>query len=211
MPALYAIIQPAMQVDGPTFGVIADENGADYVFRDGEELGGLNAERVKRVAGARDTPPQDESQWLAAAIYNIGYFVVGERQQAPTLDDARTAVTALIAQSGTRELTPAETAPAAVAPDAPDVPDDSTTPEWQVPKTRAELARYQADAAYVWSMRYPEAASGEVNDPEAELALRHLMTPPVDPTKPHAWLPIATTETECGFCEQPQDAAIHTR
>lgn len=192
-----------MQVDGQTFAIVADDDGADYVYTDGQEIPGLDADRVARVGAAGATPPANAEQWLAAAAYNIGYFIVSPPQPANSLDEARTTATQALQSLPEREPTPAEEPTEAAS-------DDGATPDWHIPTTREELAAYQANAAYVWSQQYPEVASGEVSDPEADLALMHLMTPPVDPTKPHRWLPIATTETDCGFCEQPQEAAIHT-
>lgn len=202
MAALYAIVRPGMQVDGQTFAIVADDDGADYVYTAGQEIPGLDADRVVRVGAARSTPPTNAEQWLAAAAYNIGYFIVSPPQPADSIDAARTTAAQALQSLPDREPTPAEEA---TAPNQ----DDGSTPDWHIPTTREELAQYQANAAYVWSQQYPDVAAGDASDPEADLALRHLMTPPVDPTKPHDWLPIATTETDCGFCEQPQDAAIH--
>ena len=73
----------------------------------------------------------------------------------------------------------------------------------------AEVRAYELRGMEEWAQEYPEAAAGDVDDPEADLALMHYITPPVDPDKPHRWLPLDVGDANCGFCDKPESDAIH--
>jgi hypothetical protein len=74
---------------------------------------------------------------------------------------------------------------------------------------RAELLARQAAVTYEWSRRFPEAADGEVDDPEADLALSQAMMGWVDGAGPHAWLPAVLGRGSCWWCGEPQDHELH--
>lgn len=191
--AQFVVVRPADGAVGDGFGVAADDTGARYVFRDGSDSGqgGLDNERISSLA-KRFGVPTKATDWLNLALANTGYNEGVASGQAETLDAA--AAQALDALKKLPE------------PPSPAVVDAG----FHAPQTREELMAFQRNATDVWSQQYPEAAAGDVDDPEADLALVQLMTPPVDPEQPHKWLPIATTELDCGFCDQPANAAIHT-
>lgn len=189
MTAVYAVLTPVPDEVGYVFAIAADDTSARYVFEDGADSDdlGLDSARISRLRDWATTPPTDAAGWFALAAQSTGNSVFGPLVQADTLDDA-------VAQA--TEALKAVPAPTTASPS-------------QI-LSRDDMLAFQRDAMDEWARQYPEAAAGDVDDPEADLALVHLMTPPVDPAKPHSWLPIATTEATCGFCDQPADAAIHT-
>lgn len=75
--------------------------------------------------------------------------------------------------------------------------------------TRRERLDHEARVMHEWSVRFPEAASGDVDDPEADLALAKAMSPPVDPSSPHSWLPVALTQPKCWWCFGDKTEDIH--
>lgn len=190
MTAKYVVFGPIEGEVGDVWAIAADDTSARYVFQDGSDsgLGGLDSARIADFADRFGTPTNADG-WLELAALNTGYTMSVSSGTAETLDAAVAAAVG-------------ELATAAVPAAGPD--------DFAVPTTRAELLVFQQRGMATWAEQYPEAAAGDVDDPEADLALVHLMTLPVNPEKSHKWLPIATTETDCGFCEQPEDAAIHT-
>jgi hypothetical protein len=93
VPALYTIVRPAAGIDGPTFGVVADDSGARYVFEDGSgSWAGLDEDRIQGVAELSEIPVQDASSWLGVACSNLGYVVIAPPQAAADIDAATTAV-----------------------------------------------------------------------------------------------------------------------
>lgn len=184
MAAVYAILTPSEFLPhAASFAVVADDTQAHYVFPPGIDAGqlGLDDERIANVSETIGVKPVDALHWLQLAAYNVGYYTLSNAIDAPDIEAATTAAQQRL----------------------------STTPDGTAPQTRQELLSFQQNAMYAWAQLYPEAASGDVDDPEADLGLVQLLTPPVNPAEPHDWLPIATTETDCGFCEQPENAAIH--
>lgn len=191
--AYYIVATPTFGVTGQTFGIIADGMTAHYVFPDGSgDWEGLDDSRIAMATQELGETPSEPLDWLALATYNLNFIKTSTPVMTPSIEAARTAVLQAI------EL--------ALPPDA-----ETTSPPagTNAPQTRDELLAWQREMMDQWAEAYPEAAAGDVDDPEADLALRHYMTPPVDPDKPHQWLPIATTETDCGFCEKPAEDAIH--
>lgn len=195
MPALYSLITPYPGlVGGVAFAVVADDTQAHYVFPPGiDESGDLDDARIADVIQALSLPTASAADWLNAATYNLGYYSVNGPVEAPDIDAATKSATAEVAEW-----------------QEPATLDEETGNDpWAPPVTREDRVAFQRQMSDEWAQLYPAAADGGVDDPEADLALTQMMTPPVDPTKPHKWLPIATTETDCGFCDQPADANIH--
>lgn len=199
MTALFTLITPLPGEDGYVFGVVATDEGARYVFDDGSDSDGLglDSDRIKRLADWSGDVPDTPEAWTAVATQGIGHTIQHDPITLDSEDEALALANSVIARTPTGAPNP-DRAPGVVQ-------DDSA-----VPMTRADLLAFQADAYYTWSKKYPAVADGEEHDPEAELELRQLMTPPTDPEKPHPWLPLATTEVECGFCEQLEEADIHS-
>lgn len=193
MTALYTVGTYVPGINGRPFAVAADDQAAHYVFPEGTDGGDLNDDRIVQAARSLNITPANADDWLEVACANMVFVGFSQPQSAPDIASAQTAAQLALAQV------------------VPETDDQAQAPEagWAVPQTRDEVAAFQRAAADEWAQMYPAAAADDDDDPEAELALMQLMTPPVDPTKPHKWLPIATTETDCGFCDQPQDAAIH--
>jgi len=190
MTAYYVIATPALGAQGDVFGVVADDSTAHYVFSDGSSgLMGLDDARVAMAVHELGETPTQAFDWLALALTNIGYFNTTAPTEAPTIEAATTAVQQQIA----------------VAPPQ----DEGTANAPNPPQTRDELMAWQREMMDQWAQEFPEAASGEVSDPEADLALRQYLTPPTDPTKTHAWLPLSIHDVNCGFCDKPANDAIH--
>jgi hypothetical protein len=180
--ACYVILTSVEGVDGGPVAVLADDRSTEYIDADGRAW--LSHERTLQVAARLQRSPTTAREWLSTALVNIGmYWQFGAVQTASSLDEARNA--ALVEMANI--LPPVE----------------------QPPESRAQRVARQAAAMYEWSRLYPEAAAGEVNDPEADLALHQMMLPPIDPEKPHPWTPIAVDETVCGFCDQLPDHPLH--
>lgn len=194
MSAVYALFKPFPGETGAVFAVVADDTGARYVFSGGDDTNeaGLNSDRIGVVRSFIDASPSNALEWFGVAAYALGNVVPGPLTAVDTLDEAVARATEAIEQE-----------PTYVSVQVP------PPPSFHVPQTQAERLAFQRQALDEWAQQYPEAAAGDVDDPEADLALAHLMTPPVDPERPHTWLPIATTETDCGFCDLPEDAPIH--
>lgn len=70
----------------PFFAVIADDEGADYLFPD-DVKPFLDEERLQRLAQAAGTPA-NAGEWLALATYNVGHDVVFDEPVELELDDA---------------------------------------------------------------------------------------------------------------------------
>lgn len=199
MTALYTIITPSDGVQGGAFAAIADDSGAHYLFPDGSSgVAGLDDDRIITVASYADTTPTDALTWLNLACTNLLYVDMTDPAEAADLEAAtRAAGEALAALPA--PVTAAAPEPSPVEPDP-----------WTPPATRDELMAWQRQMMDDWAEQYPEAAAGDVDDPEADLALAQLLTPPVNPELPHKWLPLALDETECGFCDKPAEDPIHT-
>lgn len=204
MTAMYVVYTPMPGLGGYAFAVAADDTTARYVFDDGSDSDGtgLDSDRIKRLAEWSTVKPKDALDWIGIASNSLGYPMAGDPVEAKSLKDAVAAATEAVKAAGTFAPNPTR-APGEEPASAP-----SSSPGGFA--TREERMQFERDALDEWALEYPEAASGDVNDPEADLALVHLMTPPVDPTKPHKWLPMATAEVNCGFCDLPADDAIHT-
>jgi hypothetical protein len=179
--AAWILLTPPSYVQGSALAVIADDTKAIYLEGDGQPALGLDAARTEMVARMIGRTPTSAREWLDVALCNIGIWEFGPVIDAPTFDTA------------------VEQALAAAAGWGPEPPSE----------TREERMFREAQAAYAWSQLYPVAADGEVDDPDADLALAQMMLPPVDPTQPHTWMPLGLDDVECGFCGDDRDGHLH--
>ncbi len=194
--ALYCILRQFVELGGgPAFGVAADGAGARYVTGSGgrSPWEGVDDERIALSAGMIDVRPTTPLEWLNAATSNLGFvFTEGPFPAA----DLASAVEELLT----------------LLPDASPVNESFFAPR-RAPAaafaTRAELLAFQRAAADAWASRYPAAACGDEDDPQADLELVHMMTPPFDPDAPHGWLPKVVDGTGCRYCSYPADHDLH--
>lgn len=200
MTALMTLLTPIPGEEGYVFAIVADDDSARYVFADGADSDdlGLDSDRITRLADWADSKPNSAEEWTAVAAQSLGNPVAAEPREFDSVEQAVEKALELITAYPTPQANPSR-APGQYPEGAP-----------EPPMSRDDRMAFERDALDEWAQQYPEAAAGDVHDPEADLALAHLMTPPVDPTKPHRWLPIATTEEDCGFCEKSADNVIHT-
>ena len=200
MTVLFTLLTPIPGEAGYVFAIVADDRSARYVFNggsDSDELG-LDSKRIKRLAENADQKPRTAAEWTAVAAQQVGNPVIADSLEFEDIEDAVEAAVKIIARTASSQPNPNR------------APGQRPDGEPEPAPTRADRMDFERAAMDEWMRLYPEAADDDVHDPEAELALRHLMTPPTDPEKPHKWLPISTAETDCGFCELPEDDALHT-
>lgn len=196
MTALYAIATPYPFVDDQlAIGIVADDTQAHYVLpANAVTDSGLDDSRIHDVAVSVGTRPTNAQEWFEVASYNIGYFQVDDPTEVESIDQATRAAEAQLAQyNSTVDLDQA-------------TGNDPWSPTFT---TREDRVAFQQKALDQWAQQYPEAADG-ADDPDANLALKQLTTPPIQPASPHDWLPLTLGDTDCAFCGQPQAAAIHS-
>lgn len=182
MNGAWMLLTPApFEVDGEAMAIVADVEHARYLSPRGEDLPGLDRERTARVALVIDRAPTTPVEWVQVATCNIGLCILGAIVEADTFEDAY--LQALAAVRAWQPSSPVE--------------------------SRQDRLAREAALMYEWSSLYPEAAAGDVDDPDADLALAQLMLPPLDPSRRHTWMPFAVGERDCGFCDQPVDGQLH--
>lgn len=74
MTVLLAYVRLSENED-PGLAVVADDEGADYLFPDDVEPW-LTADRIQRIVAVWQQPPTDAQGWLEAATYNLGLEAV---------------------------------------------------------------------------------------------------------------------------------------
>lgn len=71
----------------PIFAVVADDEGADYLFPEDSEAW-LDESRLQNLIEMRDGAPTDEAGWMEMATANLGRSVIDEPVQVDDIDDA---------------------------------------------------------------------------------------------------------------------------
>jgi hypothetical protein len=183
--AFWLLLTPVaeIEVEARPIVMLADAVGAFCLNEVGEPIEGLDVARSHMVAEIVGVQPSSAREWLSLNLTNIGLWAYGPAVACPNLDQAR-----------------GDALRAAQA--------------WQSEpheESRQERLFRESRIMAEWAEEYPEAAAGEVDDPDADLALAQMMLPPVNPAEPHRWMPLAAGEVECGFCGKLQDAPLHDR
>lgn len=186
MTALMVIVR-APDTLRPYMAVIADSNGARYVFADGEEPDPkFTAERPAAIASRLGVEPDHEEEWMSVALTGIGDVDLLPRVQYKTAEAAEAAL---------------EEAFAAAA--------DLARPGVEYRAAQQAMS----DAFDEWTEADPAAAdammSGDEVDPAAMLRLVKLQQVDSHPDKPHRWLPEELDEEDCWLCGMPEDYKTH--
>ncbi|MCW2672982.1 MAG: hypothetical protein JWP14_1571 [Frankiales bacterium] len=179
--AVYVLLTSPEWLQHSAMAVVADDAWTAYVGEDGEDWDGLDHARTRQIAALLDHRPTTANEWLTVALVNLGLWHVGPLRYAASFDDAYDA-----AMSELRAIPSPAAAP-----------------------TRNEMMWQQARLMEQWAEDYPEAAAGDVDDPDADLGLHQILLPPVDPTAEHPWTPLAVGDVACGFCDQPAKHSLH--
>lgn len=190
--ALYAIGVNEL-VEGPVLGILADDAGGEYVHPTGYGAGGLDAERVVRVAAQLGRSPTTANEWLAVACTNLGLISISDPYEAPSMEAARSAARA--------EVDRLEHLRRERVRGADEARERARGQE-------ARAGRLHAIAEAAWDAGMDDEGNLE---PEDELGFQLEAAGEVDPRRPHRWLPFTLQETECAFCDQLEDAEIHQR
>lgn len=74
--------------------------------------------------------------------------------------------------------------------------------------SRAQRLAHEAQVAYEWSLRFPDAADG-AHDPAADLAFVLAIGPWPELPAPHRWLPASLSDRACWWCFGDKSDELH--
>lgn len=150
----------------PLFAVVADDQGADYLWPEGVEPY-LDEERLKLIAQVTGTPA-NAAEWLSLATYNVGQDIIFDAAVEMELDDAVDAaeetLEAFVPLTGDEGLL--ERAADAFDEVAQDYPgfmenDEGTTPEAMMNFVMMTLGPIDPDGPNGWLLRAQDGAPVE--------------------------------------------------
>lgn len=151
----------------PLFAVIADDQGAEYLWPDDVEPW-FDDDRVQQLAQGAATPPATASEWLALATYNVGQDIAFsepvELELDAAVDDAEETLKDFVAHDGSEALlSRTSSAFDEVGQDYPGFmeSDETTTPEAMANFVMMALGPIDPDGPNGWLLRAQDGTPAE--------------------------------------------------